>query len=294
LDQSLLVFWRAFLLRYSDCEILFCNFWLADLEYGTMSWRGDRMKVGHFLAAAVVSGSLIVSARAAQIPIGTTGYNQDFIVGVGETFPAGATGLIDNGAPATTGNTWYGVGQNVSAPTTGLPVLPYVSESDANTTLLLKPSNVSNTLLIDSTHTTGTLTLTSPAAYSTLSTFASTGNGTNTLSYVFHYSDSSTHAGSASVSAGDWFNGSNVAVTANGRINEGGYDNVNAGNPRLYQINLDNPDSTRILTSVDFTLASGGGHTGILALSGALVPEPTSLGFIGLGLLGLMGRRRKA
>lgn len=251
-----------------------------------------------FLAAVLLAAGL-ASARAAQIPIGVTGFNQDLVVGVGQTYgnpPLTAT--MDAGAGGFGGgvNTWYALGQNTSAPTTGLPMGQVVtSQSDPNTTLIFPTVSGSspNALLIDSSNS-GTLTLSTPAEYSTLALFGSTGSGTNTVSYTLHFAGGSTQTGT--VTFPDWFGNSPVAYDANGRINGSGYDSVNSGNPNVYEEQLTSfVDPHLALDSISLS-TSGGGHTGIFALSGTpvSVPEPNSLVLLGAGAMGcfLANRRR--
>jgi hypothetical protein len=250
---------------------------------------------------AIAAFAFAVPATATQIPIPVAGFNQDVVVSATDTYPAGVTATMDSGVGATTGNTWYGVGFNALAPTTGLPIGPVTSESDPNTTLQLAPfgsGNVtsSNAVFLDAGNTTGALALSTPAVYSTLSLFGSTGNGTNIVNYTLNFADSSTQSGTLSFP--DWFGNSPVAIDANGRVDQSGPEDVNSGNPNIYQENISFTPTGAALDSISLSYNSGPGNTAIFALSGTpvAVPEPASLVLFAIGAVGLLsiGHRRRA
>lgn len=227
-------------------------------------------------------------------PISVTGYNQDIVVEVGGTYGGvgSLTGAMDNGANKLSGNTWYEVGQNAGALTTGLPSgTTFTSASDATTSFHLESAVGSNAFLLDNGQT-GTLTFATPSFESALSVLTSTGGGSNVLSAVVHFADLSTQT-ITGIPSGDWFANTPIAVDANGRINSVGYDAVNSGNPRLYQEDITGVNTTSAINSVDFVVTSGGGHTAIMGLSGTAVPEPTTIATIAGGMAMLLGLRRR-
>jgi hypothetical protein len=167
-------------------------------------------------------------ARGAQVPISVTGFDQSMVVAAGESYAGGAlTASMDDGTRSPlAGTTWYGVGQNASAPTTGLPIGVVTSMGDPTTTLEFAPFGSGNVpsddaILIDSTHTTGAFTLSSPADYGSLALMTSTAttSTTNVIGYTLMFSDGSTQTGSLTVN--NWFtSGETVAYGAGGRINQ--------------------------------------------------------------------------
>lgn len=256
------------------------------------------MKMRSILFALVSTTGIAATSQANQVPIAVAGYTQNMILGVGETFPGMLTATMDGGT-GLGGNTWYALGQNTGAPTTGLPSGTVTSQSDATTTLNLQPAGTSNALLIDGANTSGNFVVLTPGYYSTLSVFGSTGNGANVVDYTLHFLNAPAISGT--LTFGDWFGGANVAVDANGRINSGGYDSVGSGNPNIYQVNIPFTYTGQELSSISFAQDpnngsgsnGGGGHTAIFALSGT-TPEPASLGLLVLGGIGVLARRRRA
>jgi hypothetical protein len=246
-------------------------------------------------------------ARGAQVPISVTGFDQSMVVAAGETFLGGAlTATMDGGTGSfVSTSTWYGVGQNTSAPTTGLPIGVVTSMGDPTTTLEFAPFGSGNVpsddaILIDSTNTTGAFTLSSPADYGSLALIAATAttSTTNVIGYTLMFSDGSTQTGSLTVN--NWFtSGETVAYGAGGRLTQ--YQDINVGAPGevpwVYELSIPVTPTTALLDKVNFAYSSGAGHTAIFALSGAIaVPEPSSAILMGLGGLGLcaqwMMRRR--
>src|SRR5204862_4318208 len=123
------------------------------------------------LLGAAPAGS---GARAPYVPIPPTpgSASHDFAVETTAVDDATAhygnavTASMDGGA-AKTGNTWYQLGKNTAAATTGLPNPGVVTSlADATASFLLQPYTGNNAVLLDSTRTSATLTALAPAKYS--------------------------------------------------------------------------------------------------------------------------------
>jgi hypothetical protein len=248
-----------------------------------------------------VTNGAALAAGATPIGLTTASYNQDMVVELG------AAGNLANSVSATmdggamkTGFTWYEKGFNASSPTTGLPKSTVIfSESDPTTGFVLMPYFVNNVRMFDVLNSTGTLTLQMPSKYSALSFLAASGHGPGMLFITLHFADGSANADGLSVIAPDWFGGSPVAITANGRVDTAGtFDAVGTGNPRLYQLDLPLPASAadHPLASIDINWngTQTDGVTALFAVSGTPVPEPGSLMLMGLTGLALLARRRGA
>ena len=228
-----------------------------------------------------VSGVLITLlpaiARGGFAPIVLTGssYNQDIVVENSAPAPviAGAytTASMDSGV-GNTSDSWYEQGYNAANPATGLPPAgsSFTSQSAANHQYRMAGSySANNAVLLDSTLTSATLTfLAAPAAYTGLSFLESGGHGGVTFSYTVHHQSGPADIGTQSIP--DWFNGSNPAWTANGRVNAGtfAFNTVNGNNPRLYSLDIALANVASPVTSIDFSYVSGTGHGAIMAVSG--------------------------
>jgi autotransporter-associated beta strand protein len=235
----------------------------------------------------VSSGALVVAGSATINPLGTgtvtlsggtlrlgggTGFNQKMVVPVGTTFAtSGITATMDGGT-AITGNTWYELGQNTAAATTGLPMgTTITSTTNAQYKYALQPSTSRNALLLDNGGTTGRFTLTTPTAnLATISFLTSSGNGAGTLTATIHYSDGTPDATGLTFTSPDWFNNTPVAINASGRINSNGYDSVGTANPNLYDEFISNPNATNLVSSIDLSWTGGATtHTAVFAIAGA-------------------------
>jgi autotransporter-associated beta strand protein len=236
----------------------------------------------------VSSGVLVVAGSATINPLGTgtvtlsggtlrlgggTGFNQKMVVPVGTTFAtSGITATMDGGT-AITGNTWYELGQNTAAATTGLPMgTTITSVTNAQYKYALQTSANRNALLLDNGGTTGRFTLTTPTAnLATISFLTSSGNGAGNLTATLHYSDGTPDATGLTFTSPDWFNNTPVAISASGRINSGGYDSVGTTNPNLYDEFVNNPNPTNLVSSIDlsWTAAANNTHTAIFGIAGA-------------------------
>ena len=65
-------------------------------------------------SGAVLSWADLAGAQA--IPLAGTGYNENVVVGVGETFSGAPITATVDGGTSKSGNTWYQLGQNSVAP----------------------------------------------------------------------------------------------------------------------------------------------------------------------------------
>jgi len=269
-----------------------------------MNSRHIRIAIGLFVALTVCATR---SARAAYVPVPLTpaSFNQDMVVEATAVndptahYNNAITASMDGGV-AKTGNTWYQIGTNTAAPTTGLPGPgPVTSLANATTSYLLQPYTGNNVAMLDAASNSATLTLATPASYSALSLLTSSGNGSGTLTLGLQFVGGPALSVSGTVPSPDWFNGTPIALNANGRVvaSTGAFANVNGNNPRLYQENVTLPAEAagRLLQAVNISWTGSGAntHTAIFALSGTPVPEPGSLCLLGVGALGLLARRRR-
>src|SRR5215470_14455741 len=141
--------------------------------------------------AFVLTCAGITKADFAPIILTPGSYSRDMVVEHDAPHAPAAltTATMDNGA-GNTGNTWYEVGYNQSAPTTGVPAhgTTFTSESAGDHSYQMAPSYLANdAVLIDSSVSSATLTLTSPASYSALSFLLSSGNGSVTIGYTVRH-----------------------------------------------------------------------------------------------------------
>jgi PEP-CTERM motif len=242
-------------------------------------------------------GAAIVTPVAAITPIAATGYNQNMIIpATGGS--ANVTATMDGGT-ALTGDTFYEMGANPNTPVSGVPRagVTFGSGTDANHAFVLQPNGAgqNNAVMLDQTHALGTLSLTTPARFAKLSFLVAGGNGGAPINLTIHYAGGGTQ--SATINGLDWFNNTPIAVDANGRVNTAlsDFNNINNGNPRMYQQDLDLTNLSNNVLSVDFSWGgSGNDREVIFGLSGQPVPEPSSLGLIALGAIGFAVRRLRS
>src|SRR5579859_3669473 len=78
--------------------------------------------------------------------------------------PRTAVTATMDGGTTKVNNTWYEVGVNVAAPTTGLPTGLVHGQTDTNSTYQIQPAVGMNAFLLDAVNPTGTITLGTPVA----------------------------------------------------------------------------------------------------------------------------------
>jgi len=244
------------------------------------------------LLSAALGASLANGHAAAMLPIAATGWNQDVVIGSGDTI-AGRTATMDGG---NLGFTWYGVGFNAAAPTTGLPTgLTTSEDTPTDLSFQLQPfgtlagGNVNNAIFQG-----GTLTMTTPMPYIRLALIGSTGGGSSNMTVTVNYSSGPAQVfgfNNAGV-ARDWFGGAPTAFTAAGRIrvDDEVFNAVGSGEPRLYQSVFTLNNNVGNVTSVVITAT---GNNAVMAISGEAIPEVSSFALLGFSAIGFALRRRR-
>ena len=182
----------------------------------------------------------------------------------------------------------------------GLPTgTVFPSMADSTTSYALRPAGGNNAIKLTSLAPSATFSLTTPGKYSSLSFLATGTNNPHTFTPTVSYTDG-TSATLGTLTAPDNFGGSDTAIFAKGRV-QITVNNLELvdDNPRLYQVDAGAISSTKTIASISLTgngLTGGGtanaGNVVIFGISGTAVPEPASLGLLGLGGLTLLRRRR--
>ena len=266
------------------------------------------------LSIALALAAIPLAARAAS-PLVATGYNQDIVVensapGAGQNNQVFVNATMDNGT-LVTGGTFYQ--QGTAGTTGGLPAAgtPVTSLFNPASTFIFQPYQGNNALLLagqNAVSRTGTLTLVVPTRLSNLALFGATGNAGDATNQndtvVVNFADlTPSQTFTVNSLAQDWFNGNQAAFQVAGRFNNvvtGGIDNTGTTNPRIYEDDIDlSAFSTHPVSSLTITFnatsanANNGGYNAIVAVSGTVVPEPATLGLIGITILPLLARRRR-
>jgi fibronectin-binding autotransporter adhesin len=223
----------------------------------------------------------------AYAPIAISGgFNEDVVVEKGAPQAGAApsvTATMDGGTTLT-GYTWYEQGYNAAAPTTGLPPSGsrFTSQADPQHQFQMQNYNGNNVLLVGSNSpASGTLTLTNPQAFTALSFLTGTGNGADNFDITINYADTHPATVISEVVTPDWFGNGPAALVANGRVMVGtgttasGFQAVNSGNPKLFQDDVQLPDTTDPIASITITADGGGGREAVFAVSGAATVSGT-------------------
>ena len=234
----------------------------------------------------LLAGSLAIisTIRAlgqfAPVLLNPSSYNQDMVV---ERPTVATTASMDNG-PSNTGESFFEQGYYTANFSSGLPApgSTITSSSAPDHMYVFAPDyTTNNAVLIDPTITNATITLTSPQACTAFSFLVAAGNGAETVAYKVHHQDGTTDTGT--FVCPDWFNNSPIAYTANGRcdVRNLTFDNIGAGNPRLYSADIQLTNTTSPVTTIDLARTGSGGHGAIFAMSAS-----TGTGFIPVTITG--------
>ncbi len=248
-----------------DITLLNASSPVTSIDFIYLSGTGH----GAIMAVSGLSGSTYT-------PLSVTGYNADIVVEAGAGSPGALTGATTATMDAATGNTsatWYEAGYVPTAPTSGLPhagsIITNLSAPDH--LYVLAPSyTANNSILLYSNGPSASVTPTAPASYAALSFLVAAGHGPVTVGCTIRHASGASEANSFSVP--DWFTKSPVAFVANGRVNVGNrtLSYLNAGNPRLYAVDIPLSVVSSPVTSISFNWQSGGSgaNAAILAVSG--------------------------
>jgi hypothetical protein len=215
-------------------------------------------------------------ARADFEPIDLTAdsYNEDVIVE--NTAPPPLVPVTTASMEEGTANsefTWYERGYVTESPVTGIPEAGTILMSDQSPDYRFQMPfsyKTNNAILIDPVRTNGLLTFTLPASYSAVSFLTSSGRARNQIGYTLHHADNSKESGT--FSSPNWYNDGNPACAGNGRVNVTTFvhADLDSYNPRLYSVDIGVANRVSPITSIELWLASGRGHTAILAVSGSV------------------------
>jgi uncharacterized protein (TIGR03118 family) len=192
--------------------------------------------------------------------------------------PRTAVTATMDGGTTKVNNTWYELGVNVAAPTTGLPTGLVHGQTDTNSTYQIQPAVGMNAFLLDAANPAGTITLETPVALHGFSFAGSDGNGSAIVALTLHFTDGSSDT-LPPVTFGDWFGNTPIVYTTDGRVSvspPNSFQNVgtSSNNPRVLANNVTNStaDAAKMLASISFAwkeaTGSSGTHTCIFGLSG--------------------------
>ncbi len=213
-------------------------------------------------AVTLGGGTLRLSGQAAMFnttehPVTVTGWDKDFVWANSElTADGGSDPILNNWV-------YYEAGPTHNEGLNGLPTSrTFVSAADSSVTFQIEPYDGANSVWLSGTATT--LTLDTPGHYSSLHLLDASGNGVPTVTYTLTFADSSTTTGTFQPL--DWTHYDSVLTSLAQRSTSGGAYYNNAGLSQT-DIVLSSADQAKVLNSISFT-AAGGGGSWIMAVSG--------------------------
>jgi hypothetical protein len=217
----------------------------------------------------------VLPARADFEPIAltTNSYSQDIVVERTSPPPVVpvTTASMEQGS-SNTGFTWFERGYVTDWPQTGLLQAGSILTSDQGPDHQYQMPftyQTNNAILIDVEHPQGTATFLIPTNSMALSFLTSSGGIRDTIQYVAHYGDLGLETGQ--FVSPNWYSDGDPAWAAYGCVDVTTFvrADLNSYNPRLYSVDVILSNAVGPVTSIDFSLISGIGHTAIFAISGS-------------------------
>ena len=287
---------------------------------------GRKSRFSAAIATALLGLPAIATAAMSPVTMAPSSWNVDMIADstpVAAAVSGGGTpGTVIGNMDTENGITYYVQGMNGGVgglPTSGTIVSAY----NPSTTFQMQSYSANNGMLINADTSapygpaygnTGLMTLATPGAYSSIALLDDCAQQSYTIGYTLNFSDGSSLPGS--FLANDWYDGSNYAIRALGRVWTSNHSNANPSgtfdtakigptsyDPRMYEndITIPAPYNQLNLTSIAFTDTGTGNYTAtgnsfaVFAVSGAptAVPEPSAAAAVlGVGFAGVLLLRK--
>ena len=238
--------------------------------------------------------------------VSVSGFNKDYVIEASAGEGSGRVSYSDFADDFDIPNTYAFREIGLDGETAGLPDDGTIVSDFSGITFQLNPYDTLNALGLDSSTPTGTLTINTPQSFSSLSILAVSSNGGGDPLVRINFSDATFF--DTDISAPDWFfespgtttlgNPHGQAIQGVGRTNTSNNNHEDpVGDPDLFETTIDlSAFAGKTVTSLDFTFAGSTPNTvnGIFAVSGvvSVVPEPGSIAFLGIFVVGMAARRR--
>jgi hypothetical protein len=208
-------------------------------------------------------------------PVDFTGYNADIVVEADAPLPGDVKGYttatMDNGT-GNDGNSWYEIGYDPIAPTTGFPAAGTIlTNASAPDHRYAMPADYTiNNAIVGNAGSLWTVVLPEPKTYSALSFLSASANGATVNTITVNYQDGSNET--LSFTSPNWFNNTPYIMTTSGRVNVGNkaLNNVGTTNPRLYTADVVLSNTNSPVVSIDIVSqgSTDSARAAIFAISG--------------------------